>query len=243
MTEAMAKGTERGRCVTGVEGLDIILGGGIPINSAVLVSGGPGTGKTSLAIEFLMRGAVQGESGLLITTMESEEKLLSNAPPLDFFDEGLLKKGVMSVVALDEIRKSAGISATQIDEAGIEKLVGAISKVVSAAKVKRLVIDTVDTLLAEAQGAALDAILLTSLSELLYKNGCTALLISSHGATGTIGAAVDGIILLGNHERHGDILRTMQVLKMKGTSHSRAKYVIDLTPAGVLVTPLLRGGS
>jgi len=78
---------------------------------------------------------------------------------------------------------------------------------------------------------------------MLYKSGCTALLVSSRSATGALGAGVDGIVMLGNLERRGDTLRTLQVLKMKGTSHSRARYVIDLTPAGVLLTPLLRGGA
>jgi circadian clock protein KaiC len=57
-----------------------------------------------------------------------------------------------------------------------------------------------------------------------------------------VGSVVDGIIQMSNFERKGDLLRTMQVIKMKGTAHSRAKYVIDLTGAGVLVTTLLKGG-
>ncbi len=56
-------------------------------------------------------------------------------------------------------------------------------------------------------------------------------------------AIADGIILLGNLERRGDLLRTIQVIKMRGTTHSRAKYVLDLTPIGVLLAPLLKGGS
>lgn len=229
--------------MTGIEGVDIILGGGIPVNSTVLVSGAPGTGKTSLAFEFLARGAVQGEAGLLISTIESEQKLLSNIPPLDFFDDAQLKKGALVIVSLDEMMKTAGVSPTKMDQDAIEKLVGAIAKAVSAAKVKRLAIDTIDTLLTEVQGAVLDGVLLTELSEMLYKSGCTALLVSSRSATGALGAGVDGIVMLGNLERRGDTLRTLQVLKMKGTSHSRARYVIDLTPAGVLLTPLLRGGA
>ncbi|HEQ78852.1 MAG TPA: circadian clock protein KaiC, partial [Euryarchaeota archaeon] len=51
------------------------------------------------------------------------------------------------------------------------------------------------------------------------------------------------IILMGNLERRGDLLRTLQVVKMRGTQHSRAKYVLDLTNVGVLLVPLLKGGS
>jgi circadian clock protein KaiC len=55
-------------------------------------------------------------------------------------------------------------------------------------------------------------------------------------------AIADGIILMGNLERQGDLLRTIQVIKMRGTTHSRAKYVLDLTPIGVLIAPLLKSG-
>jgi circadian clock protein KaiC len=55
-------------------------------------------------------------------------------------------------------------------------------------------------------------------------------------------AIADGIILMGNYERRGDLLRTLQVVKMRGTSHSRAKYVLDITPLGILMVPLLKGG-
>jgi len=56
-------------------------------------------------------------------------------------------------------------------------------------------------------------------------------------------ALADGVIVTGNLERRGDLLRTLQVVKMRGTTHSRAKYVLDLTTSGVLLVPLLKGGS
>ena len=56
-------------------------------------------------------------------------------------------------------------------------------------------------------------------------------------------AIADGVVVTGNLERRGDLLRTLQVVKMRGTMHSRAKYVLDLTAVGVLLVPLLKGGS
>ena len=56
-------------------------------------------------------------------------------------------------------------------------------------------------------------------------------------------AIADGIVVMGNLERRGDLLRTIQVVKMRGTQHSRTKYVLDLTPCGVLLVPMLKGGS
>ena len=85
-----------------------------------------------------------------------------------------------------------------------------------------------------------------SLSDL----NCTSMLVgevaanaTAYSSFGVEEAISDGIILMANMERRGDLLRTLQVIKMRGTSHSRAKYVLDLTPMGVLLVPLLKGGS
>ena len=56
-------------------------------------------------------------------------------------------------------------------------------------------------------------------------------------------AICDGIIVLGDIERMGHLLRFLQVVKMRGTSHSRAKHAIELTPLGVMLTPMLKWGA
>ncbi len=60
---------------TGITGLDEILNGGLPSNHLYLVDGSPGTGKTTLALQFLMEGAKRGEQGLYVTLSESREEL------------------------------------------------------------------------------------------------------------------------------------------------------------------------
>jgi circadian clock protein KaiC len=66
---------------------------------------------------------------------------------------------------------------------------------------------------------------------------------SAYSSFGVEEAIADGIVLMANMERRGDLLRTLQVIKMRGTMHSRAKYVLDITSMGVLLVPLLKGGS
>jgi circadian clock protein KaiC len=238
----MAMARERERCVTGIEGLDNILGGGIPTNNVVLVTGTAGTGKTTLAFEFLVRGAVSGENGVLITTVESKSKLLANIPSLVLYDEKMLGKQ-LSIAALKDLSDGMGVSHAKADEPVLDKLIISIEKLVVGAKAKRLVIDSMDTILPDQKDDRLNTYFLTKLSDMLYSNGSTAMLVSRAAtAESGIGSVVDGIIQMSNLERKGDLLRTMQVPKMKGTAHSRAKYVIDLTIAGVLVTTLLKGG-
>src|SRR5437764_1084593 len=63
------------RLRTGVEGLDQILEGGLPENRIYLFEGDPGTGKTTIALQFLMEGARRGEAGLYVTLSETKEEL------------------------------------------------------------------------------------------------------------------------------------------------------------------------
>jgi circadian clock protein KaiC len=239
----MAKKGERGRCATGIEGLDNILGGGIPTSSIVLLAGSCGTGKSTLAFEYLVRGVISGEPGLLITTVETPDRMISNLPRFRFFEASMLVKSKLSIINLQEIMDSAGLSGSDMDEAAIKKLVAAIAKLVVAHKAKRLVIDTIDSVLMEIKDETLSSMLMADLSAALHRSDCTAMLVSSVEKCDRIeGRVADGIIMMGNLERRWVLLRTMQVVKMKGTSHSRSRYVIDLTDAGVLVTPLLKGG-
>src|SRR3954453_10719143 len=63
------------RASTGVPGLDNILGGGLPANHLYLVEGTPGSGKTTLGLQFLRRGVQNGERGLYITLSETANEL------------------------------------------------------------------------------------------------------------------------------------------------------------------------
>ena len=72
-----AKATDR--LLTGVAGLDEILGGGLLPGRAYMVRGGPGVGKTTLGLHFLTAGAAKGEKGLFITLAEPEAQIRKNA--------------------------------------------------------------------------------------------------------------------------------------------------------------------
>src|SRR6059058_3993763 len=86
------------KCPTGIQGLDEATGGGLPRGRPTLVCGGPGCGKTLLAMEFLVRGATEfGEPGVFVAFEETPEELGENARPLGFELERLEEQGLLLV--------------------------------------------------------------------------------------------------------------------------------------------------
>lgn len=238
------------RCPTGIDSLDNILNGGIPRGNTVLVTGSVGTGKTSLCLEFLIHGAVNGENSLYISVTEPCEKLLSNIIPYEFLDKKLLDEGALTFIDLPRIYEKLGLDKTEFSFEEVNILIEAIAGIVNEMKIKRLVIDSITSVCYRLRDQENIRDFILKLGSVLSNMGCTSLLVSEtapggdrYSMYGVEEAIADGVIVTGNLERRGDLLRTLQVVKMRGTQHSRAKYVLDLTTEGVLLAPLLKGGS
>ncbi len=240
----------REKCLTGIEGLDNVLGGGIPRNNTVLLTGNCGTGKTSLSLEFLLHGALEGENGLYLSVTEPYEKLIANMIPYDFFTRDMIKSGKLTFIDMTAIYERFGFNRDRMTIEDVDLLVSAIGDLTTETSARRLVIDSITSVAYQLDTQEKLRNMLLSLSKTLSGLGATSLIISeltaadtSYSKYGVEEAIADGVILMGNLERNGDLLRTLQVIKMRGTSHSRAKYVLDLTTAGTLLVPLLKGGS
>ena len=238
------------RCMTGIEALDNLLDGGIPRGNTVLITGAVGTGKTSLCLEFLVHGALRGENSLYISVTESTDKLLKNIIPYDFFDDKLVKEGRLHVLDLPVIYERLGLDRPEFDYEEINILINAIVNLVTELKVKRLVLDSITSVAYRLKSEEILREFVLKLGAQLSALGCTTLVVSEispsgerYSSYGVEEAISDGIIVMANLERRGDLLRTLQVVKMRGTMHSRTKYVLDLTTTGVLLVPLLKGGS
>lgn len=241
---------ERERCVTGIDSLDSILNGGFPRGNTVLITGSCGTGKTTLSLEYLVHGSLAGENSLFISVTEASEKLLRNVIPYDFFEPSLLDRGVLTLLDMPAIYSKLGLQKQEeftFEE--IDILVGTIGDIVRELGIKRLVIDSITSVCFQLKALEKIRDFILKLGKTLSRLGCTTILVSEISPTeprysmyGVEEAIADGIILMANLERRGDLLRTLQVLKMRGTQHSRAKYVLDLTQRGVLLVPLLKSG-
>jgi len=237
------------RCVTGIEALDAILGGGIPRGNMVLVAGSVGTGKTTLTLEFLIRGAERGERSLFLSVTEATAKLVQNVSTFEFFRTSLIEDGSLVLVDLPTITAKLGFDRDELSHEDLDLLLRTIRDLVRTLSIRRLVIDSITSLGYRIHRDEQLRDFLLRLGETLSEVGCTSLIISEispqpgrYSARGVEEAIVDGILLLRSTRRLGDILRVLQVVKMRGTPHSRALYVLELTPIGILLAPHLKGG-
>jgi circadian clock protein KaiC len=235
--------------VTGIEGLDNILDGGIPRGNTVLVSGSCGTGKTTLSLEFLVRGASNGERSLFLSVTEASPKIVQNLSTFEFFDPKLMEEGRLTFLDVPVLYEKLGLHREEFSLEDIDLLVGSIVRLASELKVQRLVLDSLTSLCYRIRQDEKIRDLILKLGKGLSDIDCTTILVSEIGPQenryslyGVEEAIADGVLLLGNVQRRGDLLRTLKVIKMRGTTHSRAQYVLDLTSLGILLAPYLKGG-
>jgi circadian clock protein KaiC len=237
------------RCPTGIDALDAILSGGLPRGNMVLIAGSVGTGKTTLTLEFLIRGAERGERSLFLSVTEATAKLVQNVSSYEFFRTSLIDDGSLVMVDLPAITSRLGCDRDELSHEDLDLLLRTIRDLVRTLGIRRLVLDSITSLGYRIPRDEQLRDFLLRLGEILAEVDCTSLIVSEispqpgrYSARGVAEAIVDGIILLRNTTRLGDILRVLQVVKMRGTSHSRALYVLELTPIGILLAPHLKGG-
>lgn len=238
----------RDRCATGIQGLDDILGGGIPKGNMILISGSVGTGKTTLSLEYLVRGAEQGERSLFLSVTEASKKLIQNLGTFEFFRPELVQNGSLVFVDVPVIYERLGLDREEFTSEDTDLLVLTIRNLVQELGAKRVVLDSLTSVCYRIRREERIRDFMLKLSQELSELDCTTILVSEVGSTpgrlslyGVEEAIVDGVILMGNTRRQGDIIRVLQVVKMRGTSHSRAQYVVELTPIGLLMAPHLKG--
>jgi circadian clock protein KaiC len=224
------------RVKSGVPGLDDILGGGFFRGQTYGVAGGPGAGKSILSMEFLVRGAESGERSLYVTSEVSADKLARQMPFKDL--QGYVDRGDLVVFSTRPLPGEVTANSEKFDLAGLTYMV---KHYVRNNDIKRVVFDSVNAFVQQYDDRRPLRRELNNLVSMLESYGCTTLLIfEGEGTTSdpTLEFLVDGVIELGRVETHQDVVRYVQVRKMRGTAHDLNKRAMEIGDRGVLITNL-----
>ena len=202
---------------TGIPELDKLISGGFIAESINLVEGGSGSGKSILAMQYLLEGLRKGESTMYVTFEEKKENFYKNMKKLgwDLEKEEKSKKFIFLEYSPEKIKM-------MLDEGG-----GAIESLVLRNKVKRIVIDSITSFsllydnLLEKRGANI------GFFDIIRKWKCTTLFTVQYDPSTTkkkdislLEFEVDGIILLYFEKINNRRKRSLEIIKMRGTEHS-----------------------
>jgi KaiC/GvpD/RAD55 family RecA-like ATPase len=235
-------------CVTGIEKLDEMLGGGIPTGSTVLVVGSSGSGKTTLCMQYLINGAKKGERGVFFTITEPLFKLTKNLDGFSFYDKKLIESGMVNLIDLRIISERLGLDTEKYTVEDASALLDILRDIADELNVKRLVIDSITALCYRLQTPEMIRDFIFKLGSSLAAMNCTTMLTSEvpprkfqYSQYGIEEFISDGIIFLGDIERKGDLIRTFQIVKMRGAAHDRTKTAMIISGKnGIELETLLR---
>ena len=230
------------RVVTGIPGLDDILHGGIPKRNVVLLSGGPGTGKSIFGQQYLYNGLKLGEPGVLVVLEEHPVQVRVSMSQFGWNVRPYEEKGMFAIVdaftaGIGEAAKRERYVVRAPDD--FQSLIDVLREAIRDVGAVRAVIDSVTTLYITKPAMARGMVL--QLKKILSGMGCTSILVSQVSVTergfGGPGVehAADGIIRLDLDEVDGELRRSIIVWKMRGTSHSMRRHPFEITDKGMIV--------
>jgi circadian clock protein KaiC len=228
------------KAATGIAGLDEITGGGLPRGRPTLVCGGPGCGKTMLAMEFLVRGATQfGEPGVFMSFEETADDLVQNVASMGFDLKALQSQRKLH---LDEVR----VARSEIHETGeydLEGLFIRLGHAIDSIRAKRVVLDTLEALFGGFSNAAILRAELRRLFDWLKQKGVTAVITGERGEgqltrQGLEEYVSDCVILLDHRVASQLTIRRLRIVKYRGTVHGTDEYPFLIGAKGISVLPI-----
>lgn len=229
------------RLATGSAGLDSILEGGFPANRLYLVEGDPGTGKTTLALKFLMEGAARGEPVLYVTLSETKEELdavaRSHGWTLDDVNVYEL------IPSEDSLKTETQYTIFHPSEVELGETTGAVLEEVARIQPRRIVFDSLSEMRLLARDPLRYRRQILALKQYFAGRQCTVLLLDDR--TSTVGdlqvqSIAHGVVELEHLAlEYGAARRRLRVVKLRGSRYRGGYHDFKIETGGVLVYPRL----
>jgi circadian clock protein KaiC len=228
------------KAATGIQGLDEITGGGLPRGRPTLVCGGPGCGKTILAMQFLMNGARQyDEPGVFLSFEESVEDLALNFASLGYDPRPLSAR---KKLWLDYVR----VDPNEIQETGgydLDGLFIRLGHAIDSIGARRVALDTIETLFSGFSDTRLLRAELRRLFSWLKTRGVTAIVTGERGNGGMTRHGLeeyisDCVILLDHRVVEQNATRRLRVVKYRGSTHGADESPFFIDESGIAVLPI-----
>ena len=222
------------RLSSGDEGLDAILGGGLPVNGINLVTGLPGSGKTLLCQQFSFASATPERPAIYLSTVsEPFEKMIRYAQTLSFFDREAIGRSIFY----------EDLGATVSREGGLDAVTERVAGLIQERRPGIVSIDSFKALAAFAHDAREFRRFLHDLAALLSAYPATCFWVGEYGEgearSAPEFAVADGIISLASERANERTLRMILVSKLRGSDFRSGRHAYRLSEDGITVFPRL----
>jgi circadian clock protein KaiC len=232
------------RVSTGVAGLDAILGGGLPPGHLYLLEGTPGTGKTTIALQFLLAGAAKGQRGVYVTLSETRRELIEVAQ-----SHGWALKGVDVI----ELSGDEGVAADELytvfhpAELELQHTMSAVLDAIERVKPTLVVLDSLSEMRLLARDPLRFRRQILALKHFFTGRNTTVLLLDDQsGAEGDLQlhSLAHGVVLLEHVAlEYGAERRRLQVTKLRGLRFWGGYHDFRIRTGGIVVYPRIATGS
>jgi len=228
------------KCPTGINGLDEITKGGLPLGRPTLICGSAGCGKTLMSMEFIVRGAIQfHEPGVFMAFEEKAEELTLNVASLGF---DLTQLVADKLIKIDHVH----IERSEIEETGEYDLDGLFIRLgyaIDSIGAKRVVLDTIENLFSGLTNQNILRAELRRLFGWLKEKGVTAIITGERGENSLTRQGLeeyvsDCVILLDHRINNQISTRLLRVVKYRGSMHGTNEYPFLIDEEGISVLPV-----
>ena len=239
--ETVSQASSPEKSLTGVPGLDSVMGGGYPSDHLFLVEGDPGTGKTTLGLQFLLEGASRGEKGLYVTLSESAEELEMVAASHGWSLDGIEIFELMPDE--DALRPEAQYTVFHPSEVELTSTTQAIFETVERVKPVRVVFDSLSELRLLARDPLRYRRQILGFKHFFTHHRSTVLLLDDRTGEDSdqqLRSLAHGVLLLEQLALdYGAERRKLRVVKMRGVLYRGGYHDYSIRTGGVVVFPRL----